>query len=306
MSEHIKLIDKPEVHAVLNEGARAIDKHLYTYLKEEFCISDEVLELCSRIEKYVHDNAKDFAKTKNGGYIYKSFDFKGKQTEVTYYIFHCKNAEEEKELITTNEQASNAFSVYIDGGAMMLITVPVVFVDGVLDTRKLYDDMQHEASHIYQQECSGHTYKESEYNFATKSLYSSNECEKQLARIVYLCHPTEQDAFVNGLYGYVIQALKQHKLPIDKDKISAYQELKNLYAAYDFVQRNRDTDAMAQAIKNMQQNGVNWKIKKYLQRASEGIKEFERKIFRVLMKCQNDARFLGYNVRSRIPNIWLL
>jgi hypothetical protein len=62
---------------------------------------------------------------------------------------------------------------------------------------------------------------------------------------------------------------------------------------------------MAQAIKNMQQNGVNWKIKKYLQRASEGIKEFERKIFRVLMKCQNDARLLGYNVRSRIPNAWL-
>ena len=195
---HITLIDKPEVHAVLNEGARAIDSHLYKYLKEEFCVSDEVKELCSRIEK-----------------------------------------------------------------------------------------------------------KESEYNFATKFLYSSNEYEKQLARIVYLCHPTEQDAFVNGLYGYVMQALKQHKLPINKDKISAYQELKNLYTAYDFVQRNRDTDAMAQAIKNMQQNGVNWKIKKYLQRASEGIKEFERKIFRVLMKCQNDARLLGYNVRSRIPNAWL-
>jgi hypothetical protein len=23
------------------------------------------------------------------------------------------------------------------------------------------------------------------------------------------------------------------------------------------------------------------------------------------MKCQNDARLLGYNVRSRIPNAWL-
>lgn len=302
---HITLIDKPEVHAVLNEGARAIDRHLYTYLKEDFCVSDEVKELCSRIEKYVHDNSKAFANTKNGGYIHKQFDFKVKQVEVTYYVFHCKNAEEEQELITTNTQAGNAFSVYLYGGDVIMITVPVVFVDGVLDTRKLYDDMQHEASHIYQQECAGQTYKESEYNFATKFLYSSNEYEKQLARIVYLCHPTEQDAFVNGLYGYVMQALKQHKLPINKDKISAYQELKNLYAAYDFVQRNRDTNEMAQAIKNLQQNGVNWKIKKYLQRASEGIKEFERKIFRVLLKCQNDAQLLGYNVRSRIPNAWL-
>lgn len=63
MGEHIKLIDKPEVHAVLNEGARAIDRHLYTYLKEEFCVSDEVLELCSRIEKYMHDNSNNFAGT---------------------------------------------------------------------------------------------------------------------------------------------------------------------------------------------------------------------------------------------------
>ena len=305
MVEHVRLIEESVVRDVLNDGARAIDKHLHKYLKEEFCVSDEVKELSSRIEEFVHQNKKKFATIKNGDYVYEPFEFKGKQVYVTYYVFQCRNNEDEQRLIMTEPNVANAHSIYLDGGDYMTITVPVVFVNGVLDTKKLYDDMQHESSHIYQQECAGQTYKENENNYATKFLYSSNECERQLSRIVYLCHPTEQDAYVNGLYGYVMQALKKHELPIDKDKISAYQELKNLYAAYDFVQKNRDSEPMKQALKNMRQNGVDWRIGKYLHRASEGIKEFERKIFRVLWKCQKDSAMFGYNARSRIPGAWL-
>ena len=224
---------------------------------------------------------------------------------LTFIVFICKNQKEEAELILANPDAANASSVYVFNGDICCITIPVVYVGGKLDDRKLYDDLQHEVSHIFQQYSAGDNYKETVYNYAIDSLYSPNECEKVLARIIYLCNPTEQDAFVNGMYGYVMKSLANHIYPVDKSKISAYQELQNLYKAYDFLQKNRDTETMKNAISTLQNKHVNWGIKKYLSRASEGIKEFESKILRTLLKCQKDATILGYNVRSRKPGIWL-
>ena len=300
------MISKPEVKEVLNEGISTIDKRLHALLNEEHGINDEVVKaFCTEIEKYVVDNKSVFLNTPNGKYVYHTFDFEGEEACFTFYVFKCKDREEEAKLLVTEPKAANAYSVYLSRGIMLLITIPVVFVGEKLDTRKLYDDLQHEVSHIFQQHSSGETYKESEYNYATSFLYSANKCERILARIVYLCYPPEQDAFVNGMYGYIMKALYEKELPIDKSKISAYQELQNLYTAYDFVQRNRDTEEMKKAIIQMQNKGVKWNIKKYLSRASEGIKEFERKIMRILVKCQNDAVTLGYNVQSRKPGIWL-
>lgn len=300
-----KLLTKSEVKSVLDEGVREIDRRLHFILNEELGVSDDVKRFCSVVEQYVIDNKESLLDIPNGHETSVSFGFNGKALRITFYVFKCSDTMQEADLILNYPKAANANSVYRYGGELMLMTMPVVFVGRKLDVRKLYDDLQHEVSHIYQQSRSGKTYAKTEYNDASIFLYSDDECERNLARIIYLCHPTEQDAFVNGMYGYIMKALDNGEYPVDKSSISAYLELQNLYKAYDFVQRNRNTEEMKQALANLKERGVMWDIRKYLSRASEGIKEFERKIKRILMKCEKDAIILGYDVRSRKPGVWL-
>lgn len=301
----VTLLRKEDVDKVLNEGVREIDRRLRMNLCEELGISDETKRFVDDVCRYAHTNRKVLFGVQNGETVSDSFGFYEKKVSVVFRIYKCKDRTEEKELILTNDLAANADSIFRYKGLLAEIHVPVVFVDGKMDMLKFSDDLQHEANHIYQQLRSGEQYKVSEYEFAKDYLYSGNVCERCLATIIYLCNPTEQDSFVNGMYGYVMKALDKVEYPIDKSNISAYAELQNLYKAYDFLQRNRDVDEMKTAIEKFNAKGITWNVKKYLTRASEGIKEFERKIKRTLTKCEKDAVILGYSIRSRGPVSWL-
>ena len=296
--KEVKQLTLEEIKYALSDGVRGVDFRLRKILKEELGISDEVKQFVQDVVKFVNNKAKELFNVENGKVYEHTFEFLGHKVPASFRVFHCTDKNEEKELVLNNEYAANAVSACLYGGDIIVLNIPLVYMGTEPDLLKLYDDLQHEVSHIYQQIRSGHNYNPTEYEYSNKFLYSENQFENVLARIIYLCHPTEQDAYVNGLYGSVMHALSKGAFPLDKENFSAYIELQNLYKYYKTIIENKDNPQLMAAIKTLNTHGIKWNYKKYVNRCSEGIKEFERKIKRTLMKCEKDARLVGYSVRG--------
>ena len=179
-------------------------------------------------------------------------------------------------------------SVYRKGGSIMYIWLYIGISDRKIDWDDISDTLQHEISHMYQQDMAKKTYGNQEiYNVAALYLQSESEYEQALAWIVYAGNTTEQDAAVNGLYASICRHIKDGEFPMHIDEAHAYLMLANLHKAFAFITAHKNSPKLKSSL--MLYKNFGWGFKKFRYRAAAAIKEMERKISRTLILCHEEA-----------------
>ena len=302
--KHGVLLTRKELDLLCEGNERAISNRLNKLLDEERSVADKVDKFINSLYSEVSANIKEIVKERRYEMVRT---FNGKRLHLSFFPFVCKTPKEEEELLKTNQQASNCYSLYMDDGQFFRdIVAPVIVVSGKIDIRKFFDDLQHEIEHIFQQDCIGVAYKNPYLSAHVNSnIYSPEEYKRVPARILYYGNPIEQDAFVNGLYGYVMTSLKNGLLPVEKNKIEAFIAYRELCNAYKYLLDNRNNEDFLREIqRNYHTENFHYTYHRLKERGREAISEFEKKISRVLQKCQDDAAKLGIRVTD--TDRWLI
>ena len=280
------LLTRKELELLCEGDERAISNRLNKLLNEERSISAKVDEFVNSLYSEVSKNIKEIVKKQK---YEMERTFNGKRLRISFIPFVCKTPKEEEQLLKTNANASNCYSIYMDDGQFFRdIVAPVVVVSGKIDVRKFFDDLQHELEHIFQQDCIGTAYKNPYLSAHVNSnIYSPDEYKRVPARILYYGNPIEQDAFVNGLYGYVMSSLKNGLLPVEKNKIEAFIAYRELCKAYKFLLDNRNNEEFLREIQRNYHTD-----------------DFHYTYHRLLQKCQDDA--IKFGIRVTDTDRWLI
>jgi hypothetical protein len=172
-----------------------------------------------------------------------------------------------------------------------------------IDWDNFIDSAQHEISHLYEQDRAGCNYPEqSLYLNFIPYLDDNTYSKKAVAWIIYLSNPTEQKAYANGMYGTIMQRVRDGILPIERGEIEAYKMLGLLYEYTDYINNEKNREEVIVVLSEYKQYG--WTLRKLRNRAKESIKTFERELARTLYKCQNDLIEEG-EISVRDGNNWL-
>lgn len=160
--------------------------------------------------------------------------YKQRPILTTVYVFQFPT-EEDYDLFIENggepcEGSSNSYK-----GRQNFLTIYCYVSPKYIDYGELYDTIQHELSHLGKTILAG---KEMEdyglINYAATILHSSDTTYYQelIANICYIGRRDEQDAYVNGAYGYL-----KEKMPIGGNDIIKCLRETTLYERIDFLER---------------------------------------------------------------------
>lgn len=264
----------------LNETLRM---RLNKIITEELGINDALDNEATRAAKSIIKNlsGKPFRECRrdNGETVYmkshtETAEIYNKKVKiyVTNYLF---KTEEEKNDFLNNHIIPQG---YVYETNMLCIPIYTVEDKGV-ETGEFIDTIYHELEHFMQTNLMGHNFGSEElYTMAKTNLYSANETERALAQIIYASSPSEQDAFINGMYG----SLKNSSfLDIDDEikKSEAYAWYKNLCKSYLLI---KNSDIKENVFKKNQA----W----FIAIAKKGIKRYEKKLARAIYKLKKDMQ----------------
>lgn len=169
----------------------------------------------------------------------------------------------------------------------------ILNVFGKIDPLTLNDAIQHEVEHIYQQKkrngnsIIGNSNRSKElYKLASQKLNSINSYEQLAARIIYVYYKCEEDAFVNGMYGYLMQCKEDgidYRTAVQRSEIYRYyyyfkQILPQLEALHD-----GENKELSQAIGIF---GIT--LKGLITRLKKNIKRLKNKMKMVIAKALNN------------------
>ena len=270
----------------LNEVLRIRINKIIT---EELGINDALDNEATRAAKSIIKNlsGKPFReyRRENGETVYikshtENVEIYNKKVKiyVTNYLFKT----EEEKINFLNKHIIPQGYVYETN----MLCVPVYTIEGKgFEMREFIDTIYHELEHFMQTNLIGHDFGSEElYMIAKTNLYSSNETERALAQIIYASSPSEQDAFINGMYG----SLKNSSfLEIDDEikKSEAYAWYKNLCKSYLLI-KNSDIK------ENVFKKSRAW----FISIAKRGIKRYEKKLARTIYKLKKDTQIReGYH-----------
>lgn len=258
---------------------KEVINHIFRYdkpvrLNESLGISDEVVRVAQDLYNKANERIDELME-------------KGK------IVINCKlNSIEKVPFTVMLKNNADGQSVYRYKGQIINASVCAKIVNGKIDWKSFMDTAQHEINHLFEQDKVGDTYYDWAATTAEKYLYSNDLYYKTLATITYVADPFEQNAMVNGMYGYIQQSKKEGKLPVQASEIDAYQQLAKLYSARNFLLVHKDDiqfTVIFKENKDGKEFGSKWMLKKYKTRATDGIKSLTRKIKRTIEKCKTDG-----------------
>lgn len=246
-------------------------KRINRIITEEFGVSDEVDKAASEIIEYIKSRQKDFPSIQSGDKIAEvKQDYFGKPItiEIKYYFF--KTGEEYDYFA-----ARNLITLWAQ--PFSLIEIAVCSINGRIDYSELYDSVYHEMEHAYQNRKMGKGFGSAEiYAVAMMGLSSENDAERCLAEIVYYSTRSEQDAFINGLYGQLKLQYGKESNDTTIKKSYAYNALKTLHKAKKYLKEHR-VEVMP-FIKRYKEINNTYDYGKFVRIANKGIGELEWKI----------------------------
>lgn len=125
--------------------------------------------------------------------------------KITYYYYNFMTEILKRRGIGRIQQRN-----YIDENS---IAVTIISVAGNIDTNTLHDSIYHELEHMYQLQKRGKSFINNEediYYYAYNLMHSlpRNSLGYMIAACLYLSETFEQDAYVNGMYGAVMNRVK--------------------------------------------------------------------------------------------------
>lgn len=223
--------------------------------------------------------------------------------EKDYITIKLKINDKEFDCNIWRAERNGGFSNYEDGKRPMFISIrAVIKKDGKIDWASFKDSAQHELSHIFEQEMAGKRYPGDDLNsLVTFDIHSGDQARHNIACALYFSNPTEQTAYVNGMYSFIMKRFEDGEVPISPDEIEAYHSLTLLYQFAEYINDARNREAIDRALVDYHKFG--WTYRRLKSRVNDGVKSFEYKIARGLRKCQNDLVKKGVSVTDSA--VWI-
>lgn len=272
-----------------------IKKKLYEVITEELGIADQVDRVSTAILYQIIDKLKEcdhteliFDGVKKGTISFKH-DIHGNNALITVYHYNFRDKEvfeQHKEEIDCYDGAS------MKSGKMCWVNISCYSISGALQKHDAMETIQHEVEHIFQDSKGD----KSVFNFnphysnAAQYIYSIDTIKRSLAQCVYLSFRFEQDAYTNGLYGY----LKQKGNPIpnwsDIADSDAYMTLMKFENALAYIEENKDNEELI----NECREKYNMTPQHLINISKKSIKRLYTAFAKVLMKIRNEKINEGY------------
>lgn len=278
----------------------AIDRELRSeineYITEFLTVSDEVADAAKTVETYIKENIKKVEPTSfadGGGKREISFSLPlfYDNVKVTFFVtnFNFNNITYFQKFSKKHSVDTYCGNIYKNFKGNVFAYCNINYISlGFYPLAKFYEDVHHELNHLLQQYKCGNTYSDSEvYTFVATDIFSIDEIKHNVAEILYLCLPTEQDSFVSSVYSFV-----KNEFHIDwnyKDiddcikDTEAYRRIYRLKFLYNEIINNKDT---YKDIILVDKNFKTWnQFEKYV---TKSLQRFEKKFAMVVKKCKAD------------------
>lgn len=190
------------IHEELTISGEVQQEVLNVWKEIETCVPDIKTEDYTDYDYKSHNEVK-YEGVKYGSYTKKVYIFNEKVTLfLNLYNFVSKQYYEKyKETINVFK----ASSVYQNKLRWLIITIPMI--SGTIIYKDfLKENLQHELEHLFQGKHGSNNIiiPNSEYTKALSLLGNEDKQVSDIALIIYLSNTSEQDAFVNGMYSYLM------------------------------------------------------------------------------------------------------
>ena len=193
--------------------------------------------------------------------------------EITNYWF---NNEKEYEVFIKHHITPQGYI-----STLNTVFVPLFSIGKDFSFEDFYDTFYHEAEHAFQDIMGGVvTFPTKKYSIAISNIKSTDNVERAIAEIFYLSDRKEQDAFVNGLWGYVSKSKNFFSM---NDKIKDSE-------AFIWVKKLREDKKMLEKCENIDDYLKKYGKKRegFLNFTEKVIRSFERKIARVVFRLKKN------------------
>ena len=244
-------------------------------------VANYIISQSKKEKNYKHeDNLSYYSGSLKDNLFNKDFVF-------YYTILKFNNEEEYNGYINKYGELNDGFWKDKD---RYFIKLYLVLIDGRFNYRDFYDGIYHEVEHAFQTIKSGKDFGGENLNAYIRSkLRDKNIWERVIAEIIYATRKNEQDAMVNGMWGYVNSQLKQNAKYWDVDKLIIDSEasvwLKKLYDNIALILTNKDNEKLMKVIDYYSHNfDINYG--RLLSITKKGIKAFEEKIAKVTRRLK--------------------
>ena len=270
-----------------------IKKKLNNAINEELSVSNDVyntsLNILLKINKYIKKT--EYKQIKKGIKI-QEFSFhetilnKKILVEVIHYNFGNNEYFEQYETEITYSDGSSIS----DGNRLNNIKISCYSISNKFYSDNAMDVIQHEVEHVFQGIKGSKiiTNFNKLYDTATNGLQSNNLKLKILSNIVYLSYKFEIDAYINGLYGYLMQ----------KEGIPTYEDIKKrpLYVNLKVFRRQLSIISKDKEYENISSTFFGIPLKKIIKNSLNAENYLINKLGKILIKVQQDKekQGLGY------------
>ena len=186
------------------------------------------------------------------------------------------------------------------------ITTTIISVAGNIGTNSLHDSIYHELEHIYQLQKRGKNFitnQDSIYYHVHDLIHKLpiHSYGYMIATCLYLSETFEQDAYVNGMYGAVMNRIKNF-WDINKEfkNTNAYQGLKKFEQYLEVLKQNKE-----QVDKTLGRYFYEYNISydDMIPYFENRLKRFKTKVGKVLMKMQEDYKNQNKDRTNLLPKI---
>ena len=175
-----------------------------------------------------------------------------------------------------------------------ILDVSVDAVNGHILPQTLYDTVQHELEHSFQEDKIGSSFSDKPLYIIAKEFRkeTNTEAKKNVGEILYLTYQAEQDGFVNGLY-----ALLKNNYEGSKIQTSYVFEMSDIYGVLErmvelqtYIVNNKDNKDLIETIAELKKSS-HIGYSRLITIIDDAIKRLRKKIARVIFKAQKDTNY---------------
>jgi len=217
-----------------------------------------------------------------------NIDINEKQFKINYIVVFFKDNKEYDEYINNYGNFNNG---YFKLENYSYVKIFLIVINNKPDYNDFYDSLYHEIEHGFQENEMNNYFGGEELNaFIRTKMFSNNYFERILAEVIYGTRANEQDAMVNGMWGYVKHSVNDSDSFPDINKLIMDSEaclwLKKLYNNLNTIIKNKDNFEFLTALKDYRQFNINYS--KLISVLKNGIKRFEKKIALVTRRVKTN------------------
>lgn len=269
----------------INHNVKTNTKEISTLIKNEF------------LKKYT---SGDF---NSEGYKIISFN----NDYILNYIHNDDNCNETIKLIINifcfnNEQSiknaeikygfkSNVITLFRKLGednVLCNVSLDIPAIGNQIIEKELYNVVQHELNHVFQQIYANVNYKfDNRYFSSINKLNSTDEQQKEIAQLIYYLQPEEIYSFVNGMYGEVTQIFKVKNNTVDINDLIKRSETWNIMVDCQKYLNNLINNQNISELNSLLQN-YNITYDKFIRTYSKRLNILKNKVGKCIIKIKMD------------------